>query len=531
MSGIRATRHARRPIALPLLVAGSLAGCAVGPDFHAPSAAVPAQFAGSRAVAGAPSAPPAAAGAPVDPVLWWRSLNDPELDSLVERALTANPGLEIALARLQEARTFEIAVTGLALPQIAAGSGGGRGTGTDLTRGGRVAGPLQSADHVPSDSRVTSISGGDLNWDIDLFGKFRREIEAARYDAQAAAAARDAVQVAVIADVVRAYVDLRGLQMQFAVLQQSQVAAQKLLDLVQARFDRGITNELDLTLAQRQYAAVAASLGPLSAQVRAAQFAIAVLLGKFPEELAEELAPPGLIPSIPVQIAAGIPVDLIRRRPDIRLAEWELAGATARIGVATANLFPQLSLGAGLGVQAQGFGYQPSGNQRIWSVGYSAVLPLLDFGTLDALVHVADLRTHEQLVNYKHTVQAAVAEVDIAMVSFQAQQQSIASLSTAVVASQRAMDLASERYDRGLSDFLNVVDAQRQAYELEGQYVGAEKVLAEQFVGLYRSLGGGWQLYAGPPALPARKPAIVAMFDRLLWPQPPSDPARLTVQK
>jgi NodT family efflux transporter outer membrane factor (OMF) lipoprotein len=502
---------------LLLLAAGSLAGCAVGPNFHAPTAAPPPQFAGTAATADAPSTPSASA-APVDPALWWRSVNDPELDSLVDRAVAANPVLEIALARLQEARTFEIAVTGRALPQIEAGSGGGRGTGTDLTRGGRVAGPLQSADHVPADSRITSISGGDLNWDIDLFGKFRREIEAARYDAQAAAAARDAVQVAVIADVVRAYVDLRGLQMQFAVLQQSQAAAKKLLDLVQARFDRGITNELDLTLAQRQFATVTASLAPLSAQVRSAQYTIAVLLGKFPEELEKELAPPGLIPSIPDQIAAGIPLDLIRRRPDIRVAEWELAAATARIGVATANLFPQLSIGAGLGLQAQGFGYQPSGNQRIWSVGYSAVLPLLDFGTLDALVRVADLRTHEQLVNYKHTVQSAVADVDGAMVSFRAQQQSIASLSAAVVASQRAMELASERYDRGLSDFLNVVDAQRQAFEIETQYVAAEKILAEQFVGLYRGLGGGWESYAGPPGLPMRQPAVVAMFRQLVHP-------------
>lgn len=507
-----------RRLVMPCLVAGGLAGCAVGPDFHAPSVPPPGQFAGTPANATAQAASPPAADPPVDPGLWWRSLKDPELQSLVDRAIAGSPSLEIALTRLQEARTFEIAVAGLALPQVDASSGGGRGTGTDMTRGGRAAGPLNSADHVPANERITSISGGALFWDIDLFGKFRREIEAARDDARAAAAVRDTVQVAVIADVVRAYLDLRGLQMQFAVLRQSETAAQKLLDLVQARFDRGITNELDLTLAQRQYAAVEASIGPLAAQVQSAQYLIAVLLGQFPEDLEKELATPGVIPLIPSQVATGIPLDLIRRRPDIRAAEWELAAATARIGVATGNLFPQLSISAGLGSQAQGFGYQPAGNQRIWSAGYSAVLPLLDFGALDSLVRVADLQTHEQLVNYKRTVQSAVAEVDSAMAAFQAQQSSIASLGNAVLASQRAMTLASERYDRGLSDFLNVVDAQRQAYELEGQYVQAEKTLGEQFVALYRSLGGGWEQYAGPPALPLPQPAIVAMFRQLVHP-------------
>jgi NodT family efflux transporter outer membrane factor (OMF) lipoprotein len=506
-----------RPALTAAVVLAALCGCAVGPDYRRPVVPPPDHY--SAAPSPASDASVSADGpGPADPATWWRSLQDPELDSLVARALTGNPGLEIALARLQEARTYEMALTGYALPRIDAGAGGGRGTGSDLTRG-RVAGPLGSADHTGSaNPRITDIAGGAAVWDVDLFGRFRREIEAARYDAQAAAAVRDAVQVAVIADLVRAYVDLRGLQMQLAVLAQSEAAAKRLLDLVQARFDRGITNELDLTLARRQYAAVQASIAPLAAQVRSAQYAIAVVLGRFPEDLEKELAPPALIPTVPSQVFAGIPLDLMRRRPDIRAAEWEVAAATARIGVATANLFPQLSLGAGLGIQAQGLGYQPASRQRIWSAGYAAVLPVLDFGTLDAIVAVADLDAHEQLLNYKRTVQAAVAEVDTAMVSFQAQEARLAALGDAVAASQRAMALASERYDRGLSDFLNVIDAQRQAYDLEGQYVQAQTTVAEQFVSLYRGLGGGWEQYAGPPDLPMPQPAVVAMLRRLVRP-------------
>jgi len=524
-------------------VAGlGLSGCAVGPNYHPPTIEVPEEFlkpekAAPEAPAGGqaatqpmaseaagtykpmvPAAAPAKPAAQAEIANWWRALGDAELDSLVDRALAANPTLEIALTRLQEARTFEVAVTGFALPRVQAAAAGARGTGSDLTKG-RIPGSLSSADHaISSTARINRISGFDAVWDIDLFGRLRRQIEAAQYDSQAAAAARDSVQVAVIADVVRAYVDLRGLQLQLAVLQQNARVAQNLMDLVQARFDRGITNELDVTLARRQLASVEALVEPLHAQVESAQYAIAVLLGRFPEEMVKELDSPGLIPPVPEQITPGLPLDLIRRRPDIREAEWYVAEATARIGIATANLFPQLSLSAGLGNQGQGFGYKPGSSQRIWSAGYSAIFPLLDFGTLDAFADIADLQTHEQLVRYKQTVQQAVQELDGAMAGFLAQQDRLRYLGEAVLASQRATALAAERYDRGLTDFLNVVDAQRQEYDLEGQYAFTEMTVDEQFVAVYRALGGGWEQYAGPPPIRTPQPAIVAMFRRLLHP-------------
>jgi len=517
-------------------------GCAVGPDYHPPTMQAPQQFLKPELAAPAPDNAPGTQGmAPIAPgtqaykpmvpgapaeksavaaqiTSWWHALGDAELDSLVERALQANPSLEIALTRLQEARTFEVAVTGFALPRAEAAAGGARGTGSDLTRG-RIPGALSSADHsISSTARINRISGFDAAWDIDLFGRLRRQIEAAQYDAQAAAAARDAVQIAVIADVARAYVDLRGLQLQLAVLQQNSRVAQNLLEFVQARFDRGITNELDVTLARRQLATLQAQIEPLHAQVEAAQYTIAVLVGRFPEEMKKELETPGLIPPVPEQIMPGLPLDLIRRRPDIREAEWNVAGATARIGIATANLFPQLSLAAGLGNQGQGFGYKPGSSQRIWSAGYAAIFPLLDFGVLDAFADIADLQTHEQLVRYKLTVEQAVQELDSAMAAFLAQQDRLRYLGEALVASQRAVALASERYDRGLTDFLNVVDAQRQEYDLEGQYAFTQMTLDEQFVSVYRALGGGWEQYAGPPPIRTPQPAIMAMFRRLLHP-------------
>jgi len=495
-----------------------LCSCAVGPDFHAPSLVPPEGF---RAASGAPAAA-ASPGTParhaVDVAQWWHALGDAELDALVERALRDNPDLDIALQRLQQARTIELAVTGTALPRIEASAGGARGSGSDLTRG-RLPSALGSADRaVPGGAPISQIAGVDAFWELDLFGHLRRQIEAARYDAQAAAAARDAVQIAVIADVVRAYVDLRGQQMQLAVAQQNAQTERRLLEVVETRFERGITNELDATLARRQLATVLAQLPVLRSQVDAQRYALAALLGLFPRDLDAELGVPGPVPLVPDAVAPGLPLELLRRRPDIRAAEWELASATARVGVATADLFPRLGLNAGIGAEGLGQGLHPAQHQSIWSAGYVAYFPLLDFGVLDALAEVADLRAREGLAQYRRTVLHAVQEVDAAIGAFEGQQEGLANLQEAVVASGRAVTLSTERYERGLTDFLNVVDAQRRAYELEGQYVAAQTTQAEQFVALYRALGGGWEQYAGPPRLRTPQPALVAMFRRLLEP-------------
>lgn len=504
-----------RVLSFVVLGAG-LAGCAVGPDYHTPKMKLPEGF-----VAASGSRNATATGhEAIDPARWWHALNDAELDSLIDRAIQANPSLEIALTRLQEARTFETVVAGRALPDLEVSAGAGRGTGSNLARG-HIAPPLNAASNTAGLEHVTSIAGFAAAWEIDLFGKYRREIEAARYDTQAFAGARNAVLVTVVADVVRAYLDMRGLQTQQAVLGQNMRSAQKSLDLVQARFDRGITNELDVTLARRQLATLQAQVAPLGAQISAAQYAIAVLLGQFPEEIVVELSKPDLIPQVPDLIDGGMPLDLMRRRPDIFEAERLLAGATARIGVATANLFPQLALTAGAGNQAQGLGITPAANKFIWSAGAGAIWPLLDFGTLDALVNVADLRTHELLINYKQTVLRAVQEVDSAMSSYAAQKDRLRNLGEALAASQRAVSLASQRYDRGLTDFLNVVDAERQQYDLEQQYAAAQVAVGEQFVALYKGLGGGWEQYQSIPPIRQPQPAIIATFRRLLAPEDP----------
>jgi outer membrane protein TolC len=220
------------------------------------------------------------------------------------------------------------------------------------------------------------------------------------------------------------------------------------------------------------------------------------------------------MPNLPAAIDAGLPPQLLERRPDIRAAERQLAAATARIGVATANLFPHVALTGGLGTQSETIGFGEG--SHIWAFGPSLYWPLLDFGTLDAEVDVADLKAHEQLVAYRKTVIGAVQEADSAIADFSAQQQRLQELADAMRASERAVELAQQRYDRGLTDFLNVADAERQEYGLEDDYTAAQQSAADSFIYLYKALGGGWQNYQDIPPIRRPEPVVVAEFHRAL---------------
>jgi NodT family efflux transporter outer membrane factor (OMF) lipoprotein len=492
------------------MVLVGLNACAVGPNYHPPAIQPPPAF-----IAIAATGAPASAGGTtdtIDPASWWRSLHDPQLDSLIERAVKASPDVEIALTRLQEARTRQVGFVSDALPTVVANAAAAHGTGSDLTRAGGL--PALRAGDYKGELPIQQIAGFAATWEIDVFGGIRREIEAGHYDVQAAMAARDAVLISVVADVARDYVQLRALQTRLAILQANLDITAQSRDLEQARFDHGITNELDLQLAIREYATLQAQLPDLQSAIAATESSLAALLNRYPEELAGELSRPGVIPDLPAGVTPGIPVDLLQRRPDVRESERALAAATARVGVATSNLFPRVALIGGLGVQSTTIGLQQG--THIWNFGPALYWPLLDFGALDAQVSIADLQTHERLVAYRKTVVRAVQDADDAIADYSARQQSLQDLSDAVAASQRAVELARQRYDRGLTDFLNVVDAERQAYSLEDRYVASQQSAAEAFIYLYRALGGGWEHYQDLPPIHHPQPAVVAGFQRLL---------------
>jgi NodT family efflux transporter outer membrane factor (OMF) lipoprotein len=481
-----------------------LTGCAVGPNYHAPDPKLPADY-----IANSNSA--ATSDAAVDPSQWWRAFHDPQLDSLIDAAVRANPDIQIALAHLQAARTERAGYTSEALPSVAASAAGGRGTGSDLTRAG-AAPPLREADNKGTWNQIRQVAGFSASWELDLFGGLRRAMEAGRYNVDAAAAERNAVLISVVADVARNYVAMRGLQTRLAITIDNIKAATQSRDLQQAQFDRGITNELDLQLANRELETLRAGLPLIRSAINSRQYDIAVLLGRYPEDLAEELRKPGALPEVPARMQAGLPVDLLRRRPDIRLAERNLAGATARIGVATANLFPHVSLSGGVGTQSDSIGAQGS---HIWAFGPAVYWPLLDFGALDARVGVADLEAQARLVAYKKTLVAAVQDADSAIDDFSARRERLHSLRDALTASERAVSLAQQRFERGLTDFLNVVDAEHQQFTLEDEYTAAEQEGAEAFIHVCLALGGGWESYQQLPPIRHPEPAVIASFHRL----------------
>jgi NodT family efflux transporter outer membrane factor (OMF) lipoprotein len=497
-------------VVLGTIASAGLASCSVGPDYHPPEPPLPKSFVASSSAKAADDHQ----SSRVTDTRWWRTLHDRELDSLIDRAIAASPSLEIALERLQQARAQEAVVIGAALPASQAVEGGAWGTGSDLGRG-RAPPALVSAENGAGVSQINNLVGFDAGWEIDIFGKFRRAIEAAQYDVDAAIAARNVVLISLVADVTRAYLDLRALQMRLAVLRKNIEVAQKYLDFVQERYNRGITNELDVTLARRELAQLQAQIAPLVAQINAARYVIAVLIGEFPENLGQELSRPGMLPALPGRIRAGLPIDLLRSRPDIVEAERQLASATALIGVATADLFPQVAVIGSFGWQ-QGPGLTRAPINPIWSVGPGAGAPLLDFGRLDAIVEKADFRSRELLFNYKQTVLNAFREVDTAIDAYAAQQERLRNLAEALAAARKAVSLATERFDRGLTDSLNVIDAQRQEYEIEEQYVSAQESAAELLVTLYKSLGNGWEDYQIFPPIPPPLPAVAAAFKSLL---------------
>jgi NodT family efflux transporter outer membrane factor (OMF) lipoprotein len=502
----------------PCLAVIALASCAVGPNYHVPATTLPSAFTPVP-----PSTQPTVAGTttrPIDITRWWQSFDDPELNALVDRAVASNLDLDIALSRLQEARTQEIVIQGGALPVAEASGAAARGSGTNSTKG-RVSGPLNAGTNTTGLKEITQVVGFDSGWELDLFGRYRREIEAAHDDTQAAMEERNAVLITVVSDVARSYMDVRALQMRLAILQQNVQIEQQSVDVVQQRYDRGLTNEFDLVLAQRQLATLRSELEPMNSDVAVAGRRLAVLLGEYPAQVAREMNKPAALPQLPDQFQAGLPLDLLRRRPDIREAERELAANTARIGAATANLFPRVAITAGLGMQGQGLGRTPAMNSFIWSAGPTAYWPLLDFGAIDALIDIQELRTHEALVYYKKTILDAVQEVDDAISVYASQQDRLRNLANALNASQRAVTLANQRYDRGLTDYLNVLDAERQLYELQDQYAVAQETVVVQFIALYKGLGGGWENYQAIPTIRKPQPAIIATFQRVASPEDP----------
>jgi len=450
-------------------LAALLSACAVGPDYRTPE--TPATPFIAAQGAGVAEQPFEAA--------WWEQFQDPELDGLIERALTDDLDLRIAVARVEESRAFLGASKRDRWPGVTA----------EVARTeSNQQQPLFSTDRIDSESYSAGLA---TLWELDLFGRVRRGVEAAGAEADAAVADLRDAQVLIAAEVARNYIELRGAQKRLSVARQNLGYQQDTLDLTRVRLELGRGSELDVASAAARLAATEATIPPLEADEVVAANRLAVLLGERPGALTAELAPREIAPHL-TTIAVDSPAALLQRRPDIRAAERELAAATARIGVAKADLFPRLTLSGFIGFVAGDAGELGESSSRAWSL-----TPVLSWAGLErgtyAGVHVSEARAKAALASYELTVLHALEETENAFVTYGSHRQRLASVVEQATASRTAAELARIQYREGALDFLRLLDAERTLLQAEDEVAAAEANLNASVVLIYKALGGGWE--------------------------------------
>jgi len=469
---MRKTRFLLAPLA-----AAVLAACAVGPNYHAPEPDAAETFDNVEATYST------AQGT----AQFWQTFADAELDKLVNEALAANHDLRIAMTRVQEARELRRDAAFDLAPSINAG-------------GGYTKTRTSTAGLLPGASREAELydAGFDAFWELDFFGGLRRGLEASRADLGAEEAALQDVQVIVTAEVTRGYFELRGQQLQLDVARRNVANQQSTLDLAQVRLEAGSGTEFDTARAQAQLSATLGTISPLEAAVARSIHRLSVLVGRAPGALRAELAPSQNLPPLPGIVPVGDPAGLLRRRPDIRIAERELAGATARIGVAVADLFPRVTFTGSAGYIAGSSGSLGDGGTDAYVLAPGISWAIFDLGHVRARIGAARWRKEGALLRYQQTVLQALEETEDSLVTHARARDRLVHDEAAVRASNTAAGLARVRYENGASDFLQVLDAERTLLQSEDQLARSRTEAATSLIAVYKSLGGGWEAAPHP---------------------------------
>jgi NodT family efflux transporter outer membrane factor (OMF) lipoprotein len=473
-----------------------LAGCTLGPNYQRPATPVPPTYAETHAAVATNDAALAA---------WWHAFGDPKLDALVNRAVVRNFDVETAAARIREARAREI-VTGAAdLPQVDAQASASRQrisqNAIPVPPGAGSGGGNAGSFGLPGSEFNTFRLGFDASWEIDLFGKTRRSVEAARARTGAAIWNRRDVQVSVAAEVANAYLTLRTLQQRIATAEAEVARQRRSLQLVGARVRGGLVTGQDLAQQQSQLATAQSAIPPLKAQANAQIHALGVLTGETPEALIAELSTLGALPS-PPPVPAGLPSDLLRRRPDIRAAESNLHAATAGIGVATADLYPRFSLSAAPALVSTVLASLLRWGSRGYSANASLDWPIFNGGRTRGNVAVANAQQQQALIAYRKSILTALQDVEDALSNIDNDRLQIAGLDAAHGTAARAESIARSRYRGGLVTYSDVLQAQASRISLENQLIQARGALARDTVALFKALGGGWPELAQGGAQP-----------------------------
>ena len=448
--------------------AAALIACApVGPDYQAPDQDLPAGWREASTADGIAIGSETLEN-------WWPLFNDPQLDSLISRATSANLDLQVAAARiLQSSAQYNLA-RGTTLPTVDASGG--------YTRAGR-------GSESPKDIFQ---AGFDAGWELDLFGGARRAVESARARYEAAQENRNDVLISLQAEVARNYLELRGSQQRLTTAEENVEVQRQSFELARARQASGLGTGLDVAQAETLLAFNRAQLPALKDSIGQAGYRIDLLLGLPPGAVADELAARGRLPVPPANLPRIMPSELLRRRPDIRRAERQLAAATADIGVAVARLFPQFSLSGLVGFQSSNLGDLLITSSRYWSVGPSVNWSLFNGGRVRAGIELNQAVRDEAQLNYEKTVLAALSEVERSLLALHREAEINRSLEAATNAAREALTLASGRYRAGLSGMLDLLLSERALYQAQDQLLSSSQQLNTNLVALFKALGGGW---------------------------------------
>ncbi len=463
---------------------------------------------------------------------WWRAFNDPVLDKLIQTAYHENLPLRIAGVRVLGARAQLGIATGQLYPQTQQALGAVQKD--RLSERAPTAGPGSPTNFWQSQMGLTA------SWEIDFWGKFRRAIESADAGLLAAVADYDSALVTLTADVASFYILLRTLEKRLDIARRNVDTQKESLRIAQARFKGGTTSQRDVEQAKTVLGSTEASIPTLEGQVRQTKNALSVLMGMPPSDLGDLLGSKSDIPAPPLQVTVGIPADLLRRRPDIQSAEWRAAAQSAQIGVAKANLYPAFSLVGTFGFQASDVGSFALGDMYQWrsrsgSFGPSVQWNIFNYGQITNLVRVQDARFQELLTTYQNTVLKAQQEVEDALIAFLKAQERAKFLAESTAAAQRSVELAVLQYREGITDFTTVLTAEQALLAQQDNLAVTLGDISRNLVGVYRALGGGWQIREGQDFLPDSVKA--AMAKRINWgrllepaahtPPPPDQPKTL----
>jgi multidrug efflux system outer membrane protein len=455
-----------------LAVSAVLAACAVGPDYKQPEVKSPDQFVGTD--------PAQFATADVEGD-FWKAFNDEQLNSLIEEALTANHDIRIATASLREARAIRGESRLDFAPTVTASGGRTESRGSER----QAAGFARDQDYYDA--------GFDAFWELDFFGRIRRNVEANSALVQAAEAGVYSTQVSITAEVARNYFELRGSQQRLEVAQRNAENQRETLRITTARLDAGRGTQLDTSRAQAQLSSTLATIPDFESDVTRSILRLGVLTGKSPEALLPQLSAVQKLPTLPTAQNIGTPELLLRRRPDIKVAERQLASATAQIGVAVGDLFPRISFVGRWGFDAIDSGDLGKGSSESYAFGPSIQWAAFDLGRVRQQIKQREAATDRALAVYEQTVLQALEETDASMTAYAKAKVKQAHLQDSTTASLEAVTLARARYESGVADFLTVLDAERSALTAEDQLALSETQTATALLATYKALGGGFR--------------------------------------